>query len=145
MAPIKRFEYVHLKIADIPDNIIKLYDLGSKVSKDGYVYVEVRRGMYGLPQAEIFAQQLLEQRLNAAGYSQIITTPGLWTHKWRLINFTLWMDDSGVKYVSREHAQHLMDTLQANYTISHDWEGTYYLGLDLDWDYCNKHHREAVE
>ena len=101
MAPIKRFEYVHLKIADIPDNIIKLYDLGSKVSKDGYVYVEVRRGMYGLPQAEILAQQLLEQRLNAAGYSQSTTTPGLSTQKWRPITFTLCVDDFGVKYVGR--------------------------------------------
>ena len=48
------------------------------------------------------------------------------------------MNDFGVKYVGQEHAQHLMDTLQENYTISHYWEGTSYLGIDLDWDYCNK-------
>ena len=45
------------------------------------------------------------------------------------------MDDFGVKYVGQEHAQHLMDTLQENYMISHDWEGTRYLGINLDWDY----------
>ena len=94
--------------------------------------------MYRLPQAGIISQRILEQRLNAVGYSQSTTTPGLWTHKWRPITFTLCVDDFGVKYVGREHAQHIMDKLQANYTISQDWEVTRYLGIDLDWDYCNK-------
>ena len=94
--------------------------------------------MYGLPQAVILAQQLLKKSINAAGYSQSTTTPGLWTHKWSPITLTLCVDAFGVKYDGREHAQHLMDTPQENYMISHDWAGTCYLGLDMYWDYRNK-------
>ena len=32
------------------------------------VYVEVRKGMYGLLQAEIIANELLEKRLSKKGY-----------------------------------------------------------------------------
>ena len=28
-----------------------------------------------------------------------------------------------------------MTSLEQNYTISHDWKGKRYLGIDLDWDY----------
>lgn len=68
--PMERYEYMRIKITDIPDDIIKQHGLDKKVSKDGYVYVEIRRGMYGLPQAGRIAQELLEERLNARGYFQ---------------------------------------------------------------------------
>ena len=45
------------------------------------------------------------------------------------------MDDFGVKYVGKEHATHLKDTLEEHYEISTDWEGTKYIGITLDWDY----------
>jgi hypothetical protein len=38
--------------------------------------------MYGLPQAGIIVQQLLEKRLVENGYQQITVTPGFWTHDW---------------------------------------------------------------
>ena len=28
-----------------------------------------------------------------------------------------------------------MDALKLNYAISHEWEGTQYLSLTIDWDY----------
>jgi hypothetical protein len=45
------------------------------------------------------------------------------------------VDDFGVKYVGREHAEHLISVLKEHYSIDTDWEGTRYLGLTLDWDY----------
>ena len=53
----------------------------------------------------------------------------------RPISFTLVVDDFGIKYVGKEHAQHLIDTLQSLYTITIDWTGTLYCGLTLKWDY----------
>jgi hypothetical protein len=44
----------------------------------------------------------------------------------------------GVKYVGREHAEHLMTCIKKNYIISSEWNGTAYCGLTLEWDY--KHH-----
>ena len=91
--------------------------------------------MYGLPQAGILAQELLEKRLNKHGYHQSKFTPGLWTHEWRPICFTLVVDDFGVKFVGREHADHLVNAIKENYDVTEDWQGKRYLGLDLDWDY----------
>ena len=66
--------------------------------------MEMWKGIYGLPQAGLLAQQLLEDRLNDEGYKQSAIVPGLWVHKWRPIQFTLAVDDFGVKYVGEEHA-----------------------------------------
>jgi hypothetical protein len=68
--------------------------------------------MYGLPQAGIIAQELLAKRLKEHGYSQSKTTPGLWKHKWQPIIFSLVVNNCGVKYVGKEHAQHLLQTVQ---------------------------------
>ena len=59
--PMARPEYMRLKIDDMPDNVIKQYQLREKATKDGYLYVEINKGMYGLPQAGIIAQQLLDR------------------------------------------------------------------------------------
>ncbi len=135
--PMERFKYVCIRIEDIPDEIVKEYNLKEKES-NGHVYVEIRKGMYGLPQAGILAQQLLEKRLNTHGYSQSTAVPGLWTHKSRPISFTLVVDDFGVKYVGKEHALHLINILKQDYEISEDWTGSKYIGITFDWDYANR-------
>ena len=58
----------------IPQEFIDLYDLGSKV-KNGYVYIEIQRGMYGLPQAGILANKLLKERLLQNDYFEVPHTP----------------------------------------------------------------------
>jgi hypothetical protein len=51
------------------------------------------------------------------------------THTWPLDPrhsshaFSLVVDDFGVKYVGREHAEHLMACIRNNYNISSDWNG----------------------
>ena len=52
--------------------------------------------------------------------------------------FSLCVDDFGVKYVSKHHAEHLMSVLRESYKISHDWKGRKYSGLDLYWDYIHR-------
>ena len=47
--PMKRFKYMKLKLNGLPKDFIKQYDPSPKVDQNGYVYVEIRRGMYGLP------------------------------------------------------------------------------------------------
>ena len=84
-----RYKYMRLKLCDIPEDVTKHYNLATKVKNDGYVYIEIRRGMYGLPQSGLLTQQLLGKRLNAEGYSQDTLVPGLWTHAWRPVAFTL--------------------------------------------------------
>jgi hypothetical protein len=133
--PMKRYEYMRIKIADIPEEIIDFYNLRSIVTDDGYVHCEIRKGMYGLPQAGIIAQELLQQRLGKVGYHQSKIIPGLWVHETRNICFTLVVDDFAIKYVKKEDADHLLTALQKDYTISIDWEAKKYIGLTVDWDY----------
>ncbi len=91
--------------------------------------------MYGLPQAGLLANELLEKRLNKHGYYQSKLVPGLWKHKTRPIMFTLVVDDFGVQYVGKEHAEHLMSVIQEHYECKADWTGERYIGIHLAWDY----------
>ena len=47
--PMSRYEYMRLKIAELPQYIINEYKLQNKETKDGYAYLEIQKGMYGLP------------------------------------------------------------------------------------------------
>ena len=91
--------------------------------------------MYGLRQSGLLANELLEKGLNKQGYHQSKLVPGLWKHTWRSVQFTLVVDDFGVKYVGKEHAMHLKQTLEENYTVTTEWDGRRYIGITLDWDY----------
>ena len=99
--------------------------------------MEVSKGMYGLPQAGLLAQELLQKRLAQHGYHHEII-PGLWKHESRPIIFTLVVDDFGVKYMNKEDEEHLMSVLKQNYEVTEDWEGERYIGMHLRWDYPEK-------
>jgi hypothetical protein len=80
MTPLKRPEYIRAKIDDLPKEIINEYKLQEKVNRQGMVCIKVTKGMHGLPQAGLLANELLEQRLNKHGYFQSKLVPGLWKH-----------------------------------------------------------------
>lgn len=138
MTPLKRPEYIRVRLVDLPDEIIKEYKLRDKATKNGSIYLEVTKGMYGLPQAGLLANELLEKRLNKHGYYQSKLVPGLWKHESRPIQFTLVVDDFGVKYIGREHAEHLKSVLEQHYKVTTDWTGERYIGIHLKWDYAKR-------
>jgi hypothetical protein len=98
--PMKCKEYMRLKITDIPDKIMKVYNLQELVTEDRYVYCVINKGMYGLPQVGIIAQELLAERLSKHVYHQSKIIPGLWAHKTRPTTFTLVVDDFAIKIKS---------------------------------------------
>jgi hypothetical protein len=59
--PLDCFEYIRMPISLFPTNIINHYQLSNKVLKD-YVYMKIRKGMYGLPQVGILANKLPKKR-----------------------------------------------------------------------------------
>ncbi len=133
-----RYEYMQLKLFDMPDDIIAHYHLFDIATPDGYVYCKICQGMYGLPQVVIIAQELLAKRQNEQGYTQSKTTPRLRTHEWRPITFSLIVDDFGVKYIGEEHAQYLLQMVQKYYTRLFETGGERYCGLTIKWDYVGK-------
>ena len=94
--------------------------------------------MYGLPQAGRIAYDELVTHMAKYDYHPCKRTAGLWGHKTRDINFTLVVDDFGIKYVGEDNAQHLIDTIKAKYKCTVDRTGNLYCGITLDWDYDNR-------
>jgi hypothetical protein len=70
MTTVAHPEYMRMKLKDLPDTFVLMYNLAAKVTSGGFVYIKIQKGMYGLPQAGILGQELLEQRLNQHGYHQ---------------------------------------------------------------------------
>ena len=136
--PMARYEYLRIPVKFIPLDIMEQYNLWSLVHND-HVMAEIRKGMYGLPQAGILAYLRLVKHLNSFGYHATANTPGLFRHRSRPVTFSLVVDDFGVKYIGDAHAQHLIDALRSLYTITTDWTDTLYCGLTLQWDYVHRH------
>jgi hypothetical protein len=132
--PLEKFQYLRIPIELIPQEFIDLYQLQDKV-KNGFVYCEIIRGMYGLPEAGVLANKLLKTRLKEHDYFEVKHTPGLFKHETRPIWFTLTVDDFGVKYIGKEHAEHLMSVLGKHYNMEEDWKGELYCGIHLKWNY----------
>jgi hypothetical protein len=135
--PMKRYEYMPIKITYIPEEITKEYKLLEIVTDNGYIYCGIQKGMYGLPQAGIIAQELLYECLAKVGYHQSKIIPGLWTHKTRDICFTLVVDNFAIKYTNSEDTQHLINALKKDYTITVNWDATKYIGLTIKGDYVS--------
>jgi hypothetical protein len=126
-----------INLSSLPQETIDKYDL-IELAQDGKVYIEIQKGIYGLPQAGILANELLQRNLAKDGYRPTQHTHGLWKHDTRPISFSLVVDDFGVKYVGHKHAEHLMECIKKHYNYSSDWKGSAYCGLTLEWDYKNR-------
>jgi hypothetical protein len=60
--PLTRFEYMKMVMSHFPEEIVDKYNFGA-LAVDGWVHIEIRKGMYGLKQAGLLANQLLQARL----------------------------------------------------------------------------------
>jgi hypothetical protein len=108
-------------ISHFHEKIIQQYNLND-LAVDGFVYIEIRKGLYGLKQAGLLANQLLQTCLAPFGYYPAPYTPGLWLHKTRPIPFTLIVDDFAANYVCKQHAELLRNALLRTYELWHDVE-----------------------
>jgi hypothetical protein len=138
MTPLKRPKYANIKLTNMPKEVIKEYNLHEYVTPDGWVYIKVIWGMYGLPQAESLGHDLLEGRLNKEGYFQSQTVPRFWKHTTKPIQFVLVVDNFGIKYLKQEDLDHLVRSLEKHYNVAVDLDGKEFVKIRLDWDYENK-------
>ena len=110
--PMEWFEYAHIPMAHIPEEIIAEYNLTELADQNGCVYIEIQKVMYGLSQAGILAKDLLVQCMVKHGYRQSKIVPGLWMHDTCNTMFTLVVDNFVVKYTSKMDAHHLIYALK---------------------------------
>ena len=59
-----------------------------KIEQNIYIYTEIKKGMYGLPQ-----RWILQRAYNHMYTINEDTRPEFWNHKWRLVTFSLVVDD----------------------------------------------------
>ena len=137
--PLNDFEYMRLPIAIIPAEIILQYNL-KELESDGYVYIEIRKGMPGLKQAGRIAQDRLVKHLAPFGYHPVKHTPSLWRNKTNSVTFALVVDDFGIKYTNKADFDHLLASLESLYTVTVDRTGSKFLGITLDWHYTGDRH-----
>jgi hypothetical protein len=64
-------------LSTFPEEIVSKYNLKA-LAVNGWVYIEIRKGMYGLKKAGLLANQLLQKRLAPFGYHPAQHTPGIW-------------------------------------------------------------------
>jgi hypothetical protein len=110
---------MHIPLDLFPSWTINQYNLHGHAYK-GFVYIEMRRAVWGLPQAGILANKRLWQKLAPFGYFECNNTSGLWYHESRPVLFTLIVNNFRVKYIGKEHVMHLIESIKKTYTLTKD-------------------------
>ena len=131
--PMARYEYMRIHPKYFPPEIKALYMIDSLIASDGYVYIEIKKGMYGLKQAAVIDYQQLVKNIDGHGYYHIPFTTGLWYHRTLKTKFCLCVDDFGIKFFSQQDANHLHTALCHKYYVTVDWTGENYLSIDMGW------------
>jgi hypothetical protein len=135
--PLPRYEYMRMLLSRFLEEIVNKYNL-TTLAVDSWVYIEIRKGMYGLRKAGLLANQILQKLLAPFGYYPAWHTPCLWLHRTRPITFSLIVDYFVVKYVGKHHADHLRDVLLRSYELTTNWDGKVYSCMTLKWEYKNR-------
>ena len=125
-----RYECMKLALDCIPNEIFDQYDLCS-ISSNGWVYLQIRKGMPGLKQASRIAYERLKNHLAHFVFAPVPRTPAIWKHTTKPITFSLVVDDFEVKYARKENDDHLIQALKKLYTISMDWTGSLFCGITI--------------
>ena len=129
------FQYMRIHLKDIPNEVVVEYSLLTISDASGYVYVDIRKWMYGLKEAGIIVYKRPVCNLQPHGYASVAHTPGIWTYSTLPTTFTLAVDDFRIKFFAANDATHLLDALRNNYSVTIDPSGSKYCRLTTTWNY----------
>ena len=76
VTPMDRPEYTIRPLKIIPQEIVDKYKIND-IEDNGWVYLKIIKGMYGLSQSGKLAHDLLKKRLGEEGYFPVQLTSGL--------------------------------------------------------------------
>jgi hypothetical protein len=126
--PETRYEYIRIERKKLPPASLEL------LFYNDAVYFQIRKCMFGLPQAGRLSQLRLISHLAKHGYRQSPNTPCLFQHENLDVTFCLVVDDFGVRYTTQSDADHLIATLWTNdYELTIKTTGDTYLGMNISF------------
>ena len=109
---MERYKYMKIPLRWFPQDIIDQYKIMDLVEKDGFVYVEICKGMYGLQQASQIAFDRPVKLLKPHGYYPLQSKPEIFCHEMPPTKFAFCVDNFGIKYTNPSHAHHIVDALK---------------------------------
>ena len=80
---------MHIPLKKFPQENFGVYNLDTLVDNQGWIYMSINKGIYGLKKAGIISNQELVKHMAPFGYHPVQQTPGLWVHDNRKIIFCL--------------------------------------------------------
>jgi hypothetical protein len=131
--PLDRPEYMRMSRKQVSNAIIAEYNYEEYFVND-MLYFQINKGMYGLPQAGLLAQNRLIAHIAQHGYTQSDTVPCLFRHATNGVTFVLVVDDFGIKFKTAAGRDHLLTTLRMLYKITVDMTDPTYLGMTIKHD-----------
>ena len=87
--PMDIQEYIKIDLLIVLADLLDQYNSYNKVVPDGYLYIEIRKGMYCLPQGGILAHNQQVKYLGKYGQYLLNCTSGLSEHKHTTLFFVL--------------------------------------------------------
>ena len=117
--PMRNPECMRALHKHFPSDTRQRYNLDTIVHNN-HMCIKIQKGMPGLKQAALLACEHLKSSLAPYGHYPILGTISLWKHKTRQTIFCLCVDDFGVKYWSKEDADHLCNAIGANFRFAID-------------------------
>ena len=134
---MKEPEFMRLHHKYFPADICAQYNITKLVAPDNYVYIKIKRGMYGLKQAAMLPYEQLVLTLAPYGYYPCPSTTGLWKHATRHTKLCLCVNEFAIKYFTKADVDHLLNALRSHHNITTDCTGNNYCGLTFAWNYSD--------
>ena len=114
--PMAYYQYMRVPAWCIPREVWDDPNYAIHITDNGYVYLGIRCGLYGLKEAGILAFNQLVKKLAPHGNEPMPFTPGLWCHYMKRTTFALC-----VKYFYTADATHLINAVKAHYDLTIEW------------------------
>ena len=108
---MEHYEYVHLLINIITEEIRIHYNLRD-MNKNRYIYADIRKVMYGLPYVGLISKLISFQKTCTTWILPMLAHTRTMEAQLETSDFSLLVDDVGVKYFEREHVKHLFMCIQ---------------------------------
>ena len=94
--PMDTFEYMGIKLLLVHKEIIQQYQLADKIH-NCFIYMEIRKDIYGFPQAGIIVHAQLKEHLAPFGCKPFQYTTGPWEHENRVTKLYLVVNNCDIK------------------------------------------------